>query len=118
MPKDNTELVAVPVDESYIIPRDDVDYNGRLSENENIAKAVKLAGKWMDDALAGKGRCPSSIVMHYIALDGASGEREAIRQNANNELLRRKAQQIKNQEDNNAGAAEAIEALYGYRGNK
>lgn len=87
-------------------------------ETRNIAMAEKLAGKLLKDHLEGKGKCPSSVIQYYLGLSGSAGRRERDRQEANNELTQKKAELIRTQQESNASAEEAKEALYRYRGKK
>ena len=80
-------------------------------QNQMIAKAEKLAEKWLDE-----GTAPSQIVTHYLKLATVKSQLELEKIKKENTLLEAKAKAVDSSESSKALFNKALRAFRGYAG--
>lgn len=80
-------------------------------QNQMIAKAEKLAEKWLDE-----GTAPSQIVTHYLKLATVKSQLELEKIKKENALLEAKAKAVDSAESSKALFERAVKAFKGYAG--
>lgn len=80
-------------------------------QNQMIAKAEKLAEKWLDE-----GTAPSQIVTHYLKLATVKSQLELEKIKRENAVLEAKAKAIDSAESSKVLFDKAIAAFKGYTG--